>query len=82
MRDNAKEYITERFKELVIGGQARKTAMSNAIKQNTCKRWYIYKEEILPIDTQATKDLAATLDAIGKDPSLIYSTEEWAGEAP
>ena len=83
-RDNAKEYITERFKELVIGGQSRKTAMSNAIREAKAliKDGTFDKEEILPIDTQATKDLAATLDAIGKDPSLIYSTEEWAGEAP
>ena len=83
-RNNAKEYITERFKELVVGGQARKTAMSNAIKEAKAlvKDGTFDKEEILPIDTQATKDLAATLDAIGKDPSLIYSSEEWAGEAP
>ncbi len=83
-RNNAKEYITDRFKELVVGGQSRKTAMSNAIKEAKAliKDGTFDKEEILPIDTQATKDLAATLDAIGKDPSLIYSTEEWAGEAP
>ncbi len=83
-RNNAKEYITERFKELVVGGQARKTAMANAIKEAKAlvKDGTFDKEEILPIDTQATKDLAATLDAIGKDPSLIYSSEEWAGEAP
>jgi hypothetical protein len=83
-RNNAKEYITDRFKELVVGGQARKTAMSNAIKEAKAlvKDGTFDKEEILPIDTQATKDLQATLDAIGKDPSLIYSSEEWAGEAP
>ena len=83
-RNNAKEYITERFKELVIGGQSRKTAMANAIKEakKFVKDGDFDKEEILPIDTQATKDLQATLNAIGKDPSLIYSTEEWAGEAP
>ena len=83
-RNNAKEYITERFKELVVGGQSRKTAMTNAIKEAKAlvKDGTFDKEEILPINTQATKDLAATLDAIGKDPSLIYSTEEWAGEAP
>ena len=83
-RDNTKEYITARFKELVIGGQSRKTAMSNAIREAKAlvKDGTFDKEEILPIDTQATKDLAATLDAIGKDPSLIYSSEEWAGEAP
>ena len=58
--------------------------MSNAIREAKAliKDGTFDKEEILPIDTQATKDLAATLDAIGKDPSLIYSTEEWAGEAP
>ena len=83
-RDNAKEYITERFRELVVGGQARKTAMSNAIKEAKAyvKDGTFDKEIILPIDTQATKDLQATLNALGKDQSLIYSTEEWAGEAP
>ena len=83
-RDNAKEYIIDRFKELVVGGQARKVAMSNAIREAKAlvKDGTFDKEEILPIDTQATKDLAATISAIGKDPSLIYSTEEWAGEAP
>ena len=83
-RNNAKEYITERFKELVVGGQSRKTAMSNAIREAKAliKDGTFDKEEILPIDTQATKDLQATINAIGKDPSLIYSTEEWAGEAP
>lgn len=83
-RNNTKEYITERFKELVVGGQSRKTAMSNAIKEAKAlvKDGTFDKEEILPIDTQATKDLQATINAIGKDPSLIYSTEEWAGEAP
>ena len=83
-RDNAKEYIIDRFKELVVGGQSRKVAMSNAIREAKAlvKDGTFDKEEILPIDTQATKDLAATISAIGKDPSLIYSTEEWAGEAP
>ena len=83
-RNNAKEYITDRFKELVVGGQSRKTAMTNAIKEAKAlvKDGTFDKEEILPINTQATKDLQATLDAIGKDPSLIYSSEEWAGEAP
>ena len=83
-RNNTKEYITDRFKELVVGGQSRKTAMSNAIKEAKAlvKDGTFDKEEILPIDTQATKDLQATINAIGKDPSLIYSTEEWAGEAP
>ena len=83
-RDNAKEYITERFRELVVGGQSRKTAMSNAIKEakGFVKDGTFDKEIILPIDTQATKDLQSTLNALGKDPSLIYSTEEWAGEAP
>lgn len=83
-RDNAKEYITERFRELVVGGQSRKTAMTNAIKEakGFVADGTFDKEEILPIDTQATKDLQSTLNALGKDPSLIYSTEEWAGEAP
>jgi len=83
-RNNTKEYITERFKELVIGGQPRKVAMSNAIKEAKVfvKDGDFDKEEILPIDSQATKDLAATLNAVGADPSLIYSSEEWAGEAP
>ena len=83
-RDNTKEYITARFKELVIGGQNRKTAMFNAISEakELVKKGDFDKEQILPIDVQATKDLDSTLKAIGKDPSLIYSTEEWAGEAP
>jgi len=83
-RDNAKEYITARFKELVIGGQNRKVAMYNAIKEAKAlvKDGTFDVEQALPINVQATKDLAATLDAIGKDPSLIYSSEEWAGEAP
>ena len=83
-RNNTKEYITDRFKELVVGGQSRKTAMTNAIKEAKAlvKDGTFDKEEILPIDTQATKDLQATLNALGTDPSLIYSTEEWAGEAP
>ena len=83
-RDNTKEYITARFKELVIGGQSRKTAMFNAIKEAKAfvKDGTFDKEEVLPINVQATKDLDSTLKAIGKDPSLIYSTEEWAGEAP
>ena len=83
-RDNAKEYITDRFKELVVGGQSRSVALNNAIREakGFLKDGTFDKEEILPIDTQATKDLQATLNALGKDPSLIYSTEEWAGEAP
>ena len=83
-RNNAKEYITDRFKELVVGGQSRKTAMANAIKEAKAlvKDGTFDKEEILPINTQATKDLQSTLNAIGKNPSLIYSSEEWAGEAP
>ncbi len=83
-RDNTKEYITSRFKELVIGGQNRQTAMFNAIKEakKFVKDGDFDVEQVLSIDTQATKDLQATLNAIGKDPSLIYSSEEWAGEAP
>ena len=83
-RDNAKEYITSRFKELVIGGQNRQTAMFNAIKEakQFVKDGDFDVEQVLSIDTQATKDLQSTLNAIGKDPSLIYSSEEWAGEAP
>ena len=83
-RDNAKEYYTERFRSLVIGGQPRKTAHFTA-KQEAIKLTRdgtFDKEEVLSIDTQATKDLQATMSAIGKDPSLIYSSEEWAGEAP
>tara|TARA_Y100000004_G_scaffold117793_1_gene132334 strand:- start:6701 stop:9079 length:2379 start_codon:yes stop_codon:yes gene_type:complete len=83
-RDNTKEYVTARFKELVVGGQSRKTAMYNAISE---AKGFVSKgdfdtETALPINTQATLDLQSTLNAIGKDPSLIYSTEEWAGEAP
>lgn len=83
-RNNTKEYITERFRELVVGGQSRKTAMANAIKEakKFVKDGDFDKEEIAPIDTQATLDLQSTLNALGKDPSLIYSTEEWAGEGP
>ncbi len=83
-RDNTKEYITSRFKELVIGGQNRKTAMFNAIKEakQFVKDGDFDVEQVLSIDTQATKDLQSTLNALGKDPSLIYSSEEWAGEAP
>jgi len=83
-RDNTKEYITSRFKELVLGGQNRKVAMYNAIKEAKAlvKDGTFDVEQALPINTQATKDLESTLNAIGKDPSLIYSSEEWAGEAP
>ena len=83
-RDNTKEYITNRFKELVIGGQNRQTAMFTAIKEakQFVKDGDFDNEQVLSIDTQATKDLQSTLNAIGKDPSLIYSSEEWAGEAP
>jgi len=83
-RDNAKEYITNRFKELVVGGQPRSTALTAAIKEakGFLADGTFDKEEIQPIDVQATKDLQATLNAVGKDPSLIYSSEEWAGEAP
>jgi hypothetical protein len=83
-RDNAKEYVTARFKELVIGGQSRTTALTNALKEakGFLADGTFDKEEIQPIDVQATKDLQSTLNALGKDPSLIYSSEEWAGEAP
>ena len=83
-RDNAKVYITDRFKELVVGGQSRSVALSNAIREakGFLKDGTFDKEEILPIDTQATKDLQATLNSLSTDPSLIYSSEEWAGEAP
>jgi hypothetical protein len=83
-RDNTKEFIISRFKELVIGGQSRKTAMFNAVKEakTFVQDGTFDKEQVLPIDTQATKDLQATMKAIGTDPSLIYSSEEWAGEAP
>jgi len=83
-RDNTKEYITARFKELVVGGQPRKTAMYNAIKEAKAfvKDGTFDKEEILPIDVQATKDLQATMTAIQGDPNLIYSSEDFAGETP
>ena len=83
-RDNTKEYITARFKELVVGGQSRKTAMFNAISEakNFVSKGDFDSETVLPIDTQATLDLESTLNAVGSDPNLIYSTEEWAGEAP
>ena len=83
-RDNTKKYVTARFKELVVGGQNRETAMYNAIREakGFVKDGTFDKEEVLPIDTQATLDLQSTVNALGKDPSLIYSSEEWAGEAP
>ena len=83
-RDNTKEYITARFKELVIGGQPRKTAMFNAVKEAKAfvKDGTFDKEEVLPINVQATKDLQATLNALSKDTSLIYSSEDLAGETP
>ena len=58
--------------------------MFNAIKEakQFVKDGDFDVEQVLSIDTQATKDLQSTLNAIGKDPSLIYSSEEWAGEAP
>ena len=83
-RNNTKEYVTARFKELVIGGQPRKTAMFNAVKEAKAfvKDGTFDKEEVLPIDVQATKDLQATLNALSKDTSLIYSSEDLAGETP
>jgi len=83
-RNNTKEYITERFKELVIGGQNRKTAMFNAIKEAKAfvKAGDFDVEQVLPINVQATKDLQATLKAVAADPSLIYSSEDMAGETP
>ena len=83
-RDNTKEYVTERFKELVVGGQSRKTAMYNAISEakDFVSKGDFDTETALPINTQATLDLQSTLNAVSRDPSLIYSTEEWAGEAP
>tara|TARA_B100000085_G_C18556529_1_gene517951 strand:- start:223 stop:2661 length:2439 start_codon:yes stop_codon:yes gene_type:complete len=83
-RDNAKVYITDRFKELVVGGQSRSVALNNAIREakGFLKDGTFDKEEILPIDVQATKDLQSTLNALSKDPSLIYSSEDLAGETP
>ena len=83
-RDNAKEYIIARFKELVVGGQSRSTAFSNAISEakGFLKDGTFDKEEVQPIDVQATKDLQATLNAVSADPSLIYSSEDLAGETP
>ena len=83
-RDNAKEYIVSRFKQLVVGGQPRSVALSAAIKE---AKGYLADgtfdtETTIPIDPQATLDLQATLTAIQKDTSLIYSTEDWAGETP
>ncbi len=83
-RDAAKAYVTERFKELVVGGTPRQTAMDNAIDEAIVKmrKGIFDNRKVAPIDTQNTLDLQSTLNALGKDPSLIYSTEEWAGEAP
>ena len=83
-RDNAKQYYTARFKELVVGGQPRATAFSTA-KRETLKKMEdgdFDQETQLYIDTQATLDLNATVRALQKDPSLIYSTDPWAGEEP
>ena len=83
-RDAAKEYVTTRFKELVIGGTPRKTAMDNAIDEAIDKmsKGIFDNRKVEPIDVQNTLDLQSTLNALGKDPSLIYSSEEWAGEKP
>ena len=83
-RDNAKVYITDKFKELVVGGQSRKTALYNAIKEakGFLKDGTFDKEEILPIDVQATKDLQSTINALGANRALIYSKKAWAGEEP
>ena len=83
-RDNAKQYVIARFKELVVGGQSRKVAMFNALKEakGLVEDGTFDKEEALPINTQATKDLQSTLNALGTNPALIYSTEAWAGEEP
>ena len=83
-RDAAKEYITARFKELVIGGTPRKTAMDNAIDEAIVKmgKGVFDDRKVEPINVQNTLDLQSTLNALGKDPSLIYSTEAWAGEEP
>ena len=58
--------------------------MFNAIKEAKAfvKDGTFDKEEILPIDVQATKDLQATMTAIQGDPNLIYSSEDFAGETP
>ena len=83
-RDNAKEFYTSRFKELVVGGQARATAFSTAKRETLDKmeKGDFDQETQLYINTQATLDLQATTNSIAKDPTLIYSTEEWAGEKP
>ena len=83
-RDNAKEFYTARFKELVVGGQPRATAFSVAKRETLDKmeKGDFDQETQLYIDTQATLDLNATVSALQKDASLIYSTEAWAGEDP
>ena len=83
-RDAAKAYVTERFRELVVGGTPRQTAMDNAIDEAIVKmkKGIFDNRKVAPIDTQNTLDLQSTLNALGKDPSLIYSTEAWAGEEP
>ena len=83
-RDAAKKYVTERFRELVIGGTPRATAMDNAIDEAIVKmkKGIFDNRKVTPIDPQIVKDLDATLTAIQKDPSLIYSTADWAGETP
>ena len=83
-RDNAKAFYTARFKELVVGGQSRATAFSTAKRETLDKmeKGDFDQETQLYIDTQATLDLNATVSALQKDASLIYSTEAWAGEDP
>lgn len=83
-RDNAKEFYTGRFKELVVGGQSRATAFSVAKRETLDKmeKGDFDQELNLYVNTQATLDLQATSNSIAKDPTLIYSTEEWAGEKP
>ena len=83
-RDAAKEYVTDRFRELVIGGTPRKTAMGNAINEaiEKMEKGVFDNRKVNPIDPQVVKDLSATMSALQKDTSLIYSTEPWAGEEP
>ena len=83
-RDAAKKYITERFRELVIGGTPRVDAMGNAIDEAIIKmgKGDFDNRKVNPIDPQVVKDLSATINALQKDTSLIYSSEPWAGEEP
>ena len=83
-RDAAIKYVTQRFKQLVVGGTPRGIAMDNAIDEAIVKmgKGVFDNRKVEPINAQNVLDLQATVNALQKDTSLVYSTEEWAGEEP